>query len=388
MKGVSIETVLTEWMEEIQASLIDSKAVYLALFTIDGKLVFANPNMTRLFKKEPVRNLINPTFDELVCLDCKKSLIYRGFLTIGDYYTVNISMYSRIFRKNDRLLIIGDFDALQLTEQNEVMHHLNREINDLQRQLIKKKHHLECALKDLNDANCKLEELNATKDKFFSIIAHDLRNPFNSIIGFCSLLQEQIRQKDYESLEEYVEIIANSSEKTLALLINLLEWAQSQTGKMEFKPEEIDMMALVTEAVDLAKDYAGQKSISILKELPENALVYADKAMISTILRNLISNALKFTEDGGTVVVSVEFDANEMYVAVADNGVGMTKDTLDKLFNIEENHSTAGTHNEKGTGLGLILCQEFVAKHGGNIRVESEPGKGSKFIFSLPMVLK
>lgn len=380
------ELILSEWSGEIRNSLFESKAIYLALFAADGTLIFANDAMAALFKDEPCRNLINPTFERLTGSGSDSAIIYQGFLTIGDYESVNISMYARVYRKQDKILIIGDFDAIQLTEQNKLMHHLNQEVNNLQRQLIKKKHQLESTLKDLNEANIKLKELNATKDKFFSIIAHDLRNPFNSICGFSELLLDDLAEKNYETTEEYVEIIRDSSKHAMTLLTNLLEWARSQTGRMKFNPELFDITDVVNDAVTLAGDYARQKSISILKELPVPVVIFADKAMLETILRNLISNAVKFTGNGGTIIISVTpEDENKICVTVADNGVGISKENLDKLFKIEENHSTVGTQKEKGTGLGLILCKEFIEKHGGTIWVESEQRKGSKFIFTLPV---
>lgn len=235
----------------------------------------------------------------------------------------------------------------------------------------------------------RLGELNATKDKFFSIISHDLKNPFNAIIGFSNILAEQVKEKNYEGIGKYAEIIQNSSQRAMDLLLNLLEWSRLQTGTIEFKPEKIAIAELINVAIDLFKETAQQKSIIISKKILQDIHVVADRAMISTILRNLISNAVKFTDAGGKIVVSAEQNQYEMKVAVSDTGVGINKENLNKLFRIEENYSTEGTLKEKGTGLGLILCKEFVEKHGGKIWVESNTGSdvenpGSKFIFTIP----
>ncbi|MBV5334323.1 MAG: HAMP domain-containing histidine kinase, partial [Sulfuricurvum sp.] len=155
---------------------------------------------------------------------------------------------------------------------------------------------------------------------------------------------------------------------------------------MVFNPESIDIVALINQSTELLNAPAQQKSISIYSEIPVNLSVFADKAMISTILRNLISNAIKFTETGGKIIISTEQVPNELVVSVLDNGVGIKKESIGKLFRIDENYSTLGTQNEKGTGLGLLLCKEFIDKHGGRIGVESEPGKGSRFFFSIPKV--
>ena len=237
------------------------------------------------------------------------------------------------------------------------------------------------ALKE-NEAH--LRELVATKDKFFSIIAHDLKSPFNSILGLSNLLVEQIQEKNFDGIEEYAKIIQKSSTTVFNLLMNLLEWARSQTGRMEFSREYIELGALINEVIELSNESAHQKSITIIKELPRNLLVFADKAMINTILRNLISNAIKFTHPGGQIIVSAEKKLDELKISISDNGIGIKKEAIGKLFRIDENNIRMGTQNEIGTGLGLILCKEFIEKHRGKIWVESEIGKGSKFSFTIP----
>ena len=235
----------------------------------------------------------------------------------------------------------------------------------------------------LRKSEAELREINAAKDKFFSIISHDLRSPFNSILGLSNLLVEQIQEKNYEGIEEYAEIIQKSSMRVFDLLMNLLEWSRSQTGRMEFSPEYVEMVALINEVIELLSDSAHQKSITIHRELPRNMIAFIDKAMISTILRNLISNAIKFTRPDGQIIISAELKKDKVIIAISDNGVGIKNENIEKLFRIDENHSMPGTLKEKGTGLGLILCKEFIEKHGGEIWVESEVGRGSTFYFSV-----
>ena len=165
-----------------------------------------------------------------------------------------------------------------------------------------------------------------------------------------------------------------------------MEWSRSQTGRMKFSPEDIEMNSLINETKALLNESEGLKSISISNELPRNLTVFADKAMLATIMRNLISNALKFTNIGGKIIISALQNNEGITISVKDNGLGIKKDALQKIFRIEESYSTKGTQNETGTGLGLILCKEFVKKHGGNIWVESELGKGSDFKFTLPLI--
>ena len=231
--------------------------------------------------------------------------------------------------------------------------------------------------------NIELKHLNATKDKFFSIIGHDLKSPFNAIVGYSNLLVEQVRENDRDGIEEYAEIILKSSQRAMDLLTNLMDWARSQTGRIAFKPENLDICALIGDVVALLSDTARQKGIVLSRKLDPDIFVYADRAMMATVLRNLMSNAIKFTYPGGVIVVSAESNQDNLTVSVADSGIGLSKKRIDQLFRIEESYSTSGTNKETGTGLGLILCKEFVEKHGGRIWAESIEGKGSTFHFTL-----
>ena len=236
----------------------------------------------------------------------------------------------------------------------------------------------------LRKSEKELKQSNADKDKFFSIISHDLKSPFNAIIGFSNLLTEQVTEKHYENIEKYSGIIYNSSIKAMDLLSNLMEWSLSQTGRMNFTPEKIDINNIVNENVLLFTDIAKQKLITIIDKTHGAMSVDADKAMISTVLRNLISNAIKFTSSGGNIRISSEVKKNKLEISVSDTGVGLSKATIEKLFRFDTQHSTYGTQNEKGTGLGLMLCKEFIEKHQGEIGVTSELDKGSVFYFTLP----
>ncbi len=237
----------------------------------------------------------------------------------------------------------------------------------------------------LKESEKSLRDLNAQKDRLFSIISHDLRSPFNSILGFSQMLVEQIKENDYKGVDDYARFIFQSSERAMALLTNLLEWSQIQTGRIGFYPEFFDLVSFIEEILPVFEDVARQKSILINRSLPQGISLYADRQMISTILRNLVANAIKFTRQGGTVIVVVRQNHQQVTVAVKDNGVGIPKERLENLFRFDESESTPGTANEKGTGLGLSLCKEFVKKNGGTIWVESEEGKGSTFTFALPL---
>ena len=254
--------------------------------------------------------------------------------------------------------------------------------NLLQARFISEQKKVELALQQ---SEIRLQELIATKDKFSSIIAHDLINPFNSIIGFCDLMKEKIDENDLNCIEEYSSFIQKSSKQAMNLLLNLLEWSRIQTGSMVFTPKNIGFIELINEVLELMSYSAMQKSITITRDFSLESSIWADKAMLSTILRNLISNAIKFTNVGGSIIVSVKSRQDEVLISIRDNGVGIKSSDCGKLFSIDESFSTVGTNNERGTGLGLILCKEFVSKHEGKIWVESEIGIGSTFFFTIPL---
>ncbi|WP_462317497.1 PAS domain-containing sensor histidine kinase [Marinilabilia sp.] len=241
------------------------------------------------------------------------------------------------------------------------------------------------AEEDLKKSEASLKELNATKDRFFSIIGHDLRSPFSSIVGFTDLLIAQIQEKDYDGIEDYARIIQKSSQQAMDLLSNLLEWSRAQSGRIDFVPEYIELGKMIHQIIDLFKNTALKKSIKINNKTQTFLPIWADKHMVESILRNLISNSLKFSPFQGEIIISARAQGNKALVSVAGKGVGMKKEDLGKLFRIELSHSTRGTNNETGTGLGLLLCKDFVKMHKGQIWAESEENKGSTFFFTLPL---
>lgn len=241
------------------------------------------------------------------------------------------------------------------------------------------------AEKALKENEEHLRELNTSKDKFFSIIAHDLKSPFTSIIGFSDLLVEKIHNKEYNDVELYSKMILKSSWLAMDLLTNLFEWSRLQTGRLEYIPGELDLISVIRETINLMNITADQKSITITSQLPDKLNVEADKYMISSVLRNLISNAIKFTYPGGKIEVSTEIATGDVVVTISDNGMGISLEGIRKLFRMDASYSLMGTQGEEGTGLGLLLVKDFITKHGGSICVESKAGLGSKFSFSLPL---
>jgi signal transduction histidine kinase len=230
----------------------------------------------------------------------------------------------------------------------------------------------------------KLLEIVSTNAKFLSIIAHDLRSPFSSIIGILELLKMSLNEFKKNEVEEYINIVYNSANNTLTLLDNLLIWAVSQNKEKNFNPVKINLYELLREEIESLRTLAGQKQVSLSHTIEPGLNVTADLQMVKTILRNLINNAIKYTNINGEISVDAREKKQFVEVTVKDNGIGISVENQRKLFKIDAFHSTPGTHNEKGTGLGLLLCKEFIELHGGNMRIESEAGKGSRFSFTLP----
>jgi len=234
----------------------------------------------------------------------------------------------------------------------------------------------------------KLEDTIATKDKFFSIIAHDLRNPFNGMIGLTSHIINSFDIMERDKILRIIGLLNEAAINGYKLLENLLEWSRLQTNSISFKPQQHFLETLISDAIDMVGNIAHQKKISIVNSHIESIEVYLDYNMIFTVLRNLLSNSVKFTNENGEIQINTTFDDEFVTISVSDNGVGMSSDTYKNLFSIETKNSTIGTAGEKGTGLGLVLCREFVLKHGGKIWIESEENKGTTVTFTIPIKLQ
>jgi len=229
-----------------------------------------------------------------------------------------------------------------------------------------------------------LEAANITKDKFFSIIAHDLKNPFNTILGFSKLLFNEYHNFSDDEKRTIIEGIKSSSENTFRLLENLLEWSRIQTNQIKINYIKFNLTQVIGEILNLFKIQAEQKKVRIITSLTNPSVIVADANIIRTILRNIISNAIKFSYEGGNVEISTESEGGLTRISVKDFGTGLSEAEKSKLFKIDSKFKKSGTKNEPGTGLGLILCKELIDKCKGKITVESETGKGSVFSIYIP----
>lgn len=265
----------------------------------------------------------------------------------------------------------------------DVSHHILTESN------------LQIHIDELEEINSKLEikvveqenklaEVVATNAKFLSIIAHDLRSPFNTIIGVLDLLKDSYEEYNSKERARYILMATNAANGTLNLLDNLLSWTVAQNKAAFCTPEKVNLYDLISVELEAINIIATHKLISLNNSCPYGIFLTTDVQMLKTIFRNLLNNAVKYSFVGGDIKVSASETDQNVEITVGDNGIGITHQAKKKLFNENEIHSTRGTNNENGTGLGLVLCKEFIEKQGGAIHIESEPGQGSKIIFTLP----
>jgi PAS domain S-box-containing protein len=337
----------------------------------DSRLIFVNDAFCEMFHL-PRTEIIGETLADNVSVDERESFlkidkqvlldgienINEETLTVKEGQTVLISTRkSRFIDSNGKKFLVGVI-----------------------RDVTKRKK----AEQALIESESKFRELNATKDKLFSIIAHDLRGPFNNILSLAEMLITSVKVKEAEESEQYIGMIHTTAQNTLVLLDNLLNWAKSQTGQLEYKSDRMNVSAVVKEIITLLHSGAKAKNISLQQIEGDEIEIHTDEKMVKIILRNLISNAIKFTKPKGNIQVSVRSKDNHVEISVLDNGIGINKETCKKLFGISSTLSSPGTANEKGSGFGLVLCKEFVDKLKGDIWVESEEGKGSAFKFTLP----
>ena len=239
--------------------------------------------------------------------------------------------------------------------------------------------------KEINLKNVELLELNEAKEKLFSIIGHDLRSPFNTLINLATMLKEDYHEFSEKERLEYISGFEEVAIKTYELVENLLNLSASRTGRVSFNPDKVEVAKIINKVFHLLSPQAQKKQVKLINKIDSNTTAVADQPMLEIILRNLTNNAIKYSHAGGQIEISSDYRDHNLIIAVQDNGTGMDEETKKNIFNINTIHSKNGTGGERGTGLGLGLCKEFVEKHGGSIGVESEAGKGSKFFFSLPL---
>jgi signal transduction histidine kinase/ligand-binding sensor domain-containing protein len=273
------------------------------------------------------------------------------------------------------VIVIVRFFTRRLVRQKK---HLEQVVNERTHEIMEKN-------EELKQQREGLFKLNADKDRFISILGHDLKSPFTALLGLSEILKDNIQEINADEIKKMAGDINKTAQNTFNLLEDLLKWARSQQGKIPFKPQNIGLDDICKAATEVLNPSANAKNIKINYNVADGIIIFADIDMLKTVLRNLVSNAIKFTANNGMIDIYAKQNSENITITVSDNGVGIPSDNLAKLFDVGQVLTTKGTAEEKGTGLGLLLCKEFVEKHGGRIWVESEAGKGSNFIFTLPL---
>lgn len=398
-KGIAVAYVgvardLTEQLKA-EALLLDTQSKYENLFTEikdvvyestpDGKFTSLNPAGYELFGIS-VQNLNKPeTINSLYInqSDRKKfrdTMSKNGFVKDyeivvknlrGEIKTLRETSYAVKDAKGEIVAYRGILRDITQTKEDEAK--LKRLIDELGR--------LNAQLKISEE---ELRNTNAAKDKFFSIIAHDLRSPFSSLLSFSEFLSEDIDILPKSEIKLFADKIHEAAKGVFSLLENLLQWSKIQSGKIPLNPVSFNILNKINQVVVLLSNNACNKKIRIINEVSSTPIVFADESMIFSVVQNLLSNAIKFTRPEGIIKISSADKGSEIEISVADNGVGIKEEDLNKLFRIDAHHTTYGTNEEKGSGLGLILCKEMVERNGGKIRVVSKEGEGTTFSFTLP----
>lgn len=376
------EKELIQEKEEKINLLLNSTAEGIYGIDVDGNCTFANKsciNMLGYSNEEEllgknIHNLIHHSYGNGKTMDFKECNIHKAILQ-------NIEIYNdeEVFWTKDGSKIDVEYFSFPQIQQDKVVGSVVTFIDISERKKTEKQ--------IINFAK-DLQKLNSDKDKFIRILAHDLKNPFNSIIGFSDYIIKNIDQINKEEIEEYSKIINESSEKAYTLLEEILLWLKVQSGQLIVQKNDIELRSIVLSIIENLSPLAQNKSIKLSCNIPQGIYIEADINMFKTILRNLITNSIKFTNENGEIEVMIENKEKKIKIIVSDNGIGMSQELARKLFTEQINHTEEGTKGEKGTGLGLTIIKELVHKHNELIWAESEIGKGSKFIFTMPKLIK
>lgn len=385
--------------------LLNSAAEGILGLDINGKIIFANPSASEMVEWE-AEDLIGKSIHEIIHNLDPEGKPYKerpnAFLDTIKNKTTHFRNDEYFWKRTGKFFpaaykcnpiiendkVVGAVITFQdISEQKKAEEEIRRYIKEIEhnKNLIQKNaDELTELNKKLIESEGKLTEMNQNKDRFFSIISHDLRSPFTSLLGFSEYMAKYSDDFTGEELKEYATHMYQATKNILNLLENLLQWSRVQTGRIEFIPENLDMKEIILGAVELYQGNAINKQIELAAEVDDYSIAFADKNMIETVVRNLISNAIKFSNPKDKIYIRSMKKDDKIYVEVEDTGIGISESKLNKLFRINESFTTDGTSKERGSGLGLILCKEFVEKNNGEIFAESKPAKGSIFKFHIP----
>ena len=390
MKETEQTLFLSRWLSEIENAALSSRALCIAVFsTEDRSLLFGNNAFRLLMHGTAADTLINPSIDKLLELPCPPDTaepVFEGMLTIGSESHINTTIQARIFRKQGQMLVTGEVDLNRIVMQNQRMGELNRETNNLQRQLTKEKILLEQTLGDLKKANEQLAILHEEKNKFMNMAAHDLRNPIAAAISYADILINDPDSFPRARQQQFLKNIEERLQFALRLMTELLDISKIEAGDVALKKASGDYVSLLQKSVEFNQMVANYKNIDIRLECPKESWYFNfDDNKIEQVLNNLISNAIKYSHKNSTVIVRANQESTYVRTSVTDHGLGIKEEEIPYIFQPFHKSSTRPTAGETSTGLGLAISRRIIEEHGGKLTVESKEGEGSCFSFTLPL---
>lgn len=406
--------ILTEKSEELEnernilRAFIDNMPDRIYIKDTNGRFITGNDELIKIMKAGRVENIVGKTDydfypenmaeaffnDDMEVIKSGKPIINKeesGWSEDGKNIVVSTTKVPVKDNNGEITCLVGlgrdiskqKASENKLIQQSEAIHEVNVLLEERQEEIQQQKEELKAQADNLREINQELEKLNRTKNKFFSIIAHDLKNPFHAISGFAMLVSSRFHEMDDKRKQEIIEMIKTSSENAYNLLENLLHWARSQTNAIKYNPVSTNVKELIEQNLYFLKMSSESKNLNIQTDITYSQ-AYIDNQMINTVIRNLLSNAIKFSENDGTINISCKSENDQILIKIKDDGIGISPQDQKRLFKIDQYYSTTGTEGETGTGLGLIICKEFVEKNKGKITVESKLGKGTVFSVYLP----
>lgn len=392
MQQTNQKNSLSGWTTLIGDLTKNAQSVLSGIFDSEGQVLDASSSFyyflgTTPEEKNPKHLFINPTFSSFFSGNTD-GLVFEGFLTIGNYSDVSFVFRAKVFRSGQYVLIFAEADVTSLFEENTRMSSLNQEVNNLHRQLIREKKNLQNALKELEQSNSRLAELNVEKNKYIGMVAHDLRNPIGLAVSFSEFLMEECDHLPREDRMEFLGQIHKNSSFALKLISDFLDVAKIESGIFELNLSDQDYLSFVKENIAQNEILARNKSQKILiQSSSEQIRARFDSHKIIQVLNNLLSNAIKYSFPHSQVIIHISESENEIVTRIIDHGQGIPEQEMKKLFAPFQTTSVKPTGNEKSTGLGLAIVKKIIEAHQGKISVESEVGRGSVFSFTLPRLL-
>ena len=373
---------LATWKKEIEASFWDSNAIFIAIYNLKGEIIFGNSLFKKQFNSEISKLIFNPDFESLSRMPYENQPLYKGLMTIGSLKSFNnFSLNVNVFRKNNQFLIIGEIDNNQILDENKHFSYLNIEMNNLQRELIKK-------TKELEIANQKLLELDKLKSIFLAGMSHELRTPLNSIIGYTGMLLMGLSGPLNEEQNKQLLKVKKNGHHLLNLINDILDISKIEADKVDLNYELVNLKSMLQQVMEIVGPMLNEKKLVLNLDISPALEIETDKQRLKQVMLNLVSNAIKFTNSGNITIKAAYKNNGWIKMSVIDTGIGIDESNINKLFHAFQQIDSQNKNSYGGTGLGLYLSKKLVTLLGGEIYVKSKLNMGSEFLIELPVNYK